>query len=95
MADEKIVSKADNDKKSAKPEKSSKPGIFRRIGKFFRDTKSEFSKIVWPTLPSVVRNTLVTLAVCAVLGAIIFVVDFGLGALLDWVISLKDTGAQG
>ncbi len=92
MADEKIVSKAAEDKKSAKADKSKKPGIFRRIGKYFRDTKGEFKKIVWPTFPSVVRNTLVTLAVCAILGAIICVVDFGLGALLEWVVSLKPQG---
>lgn len=52
------------------------------VAKFFRDTKGEFKKIVWPTLPAVVRNTLVTLAVCAVLGAAIIVIDFGLSALI-------------
>ncbi len=88
MADEKIVSKTEADNKAAKSEKNKKPGMFRRIGKYLRDTKSEFKKIIWPTFPSVVRNTLVTLAVCAVLGVLVCVVDLGLSALIDLVLSL-------
>ena len=88
MADEKIVSKTEAEKKPVKSEKSKKPGIFRRIGKYLRDTKGEFKKIIWPTFPSVVRNTLVTLAVCAVLGVLVCLVDFGLSALIDLVLSL-------
>ncbi len=87
MADEKIVSK-EVDAKASKSEKSKKPGIFHRIGKYFRDTKGEFKKITWPTFPSVVRNTLVTLAVCAVLGILICAVDTALGALVSWFVSL-------
>ncbi len=90
MADEKIVSKAESGKKkSEKSEKSKKPGIFRRIGKYLRDTKSEFKKIIWPTFPSVVRNTLVTLAVCVILGLLVFAVDTGLGGLIELVLSFK------
>ncbi len=88
MADEKIVSKAEADNKSAKSEKNKKPGMFRRIGKYLRDTKSEYKKIIWPTFPSVVRNTLVTLAVCAVLGVLVCLVDAGLSALINFVLSL-------
>ncbi len=89
MADEKIVSKKEAAAKAAKSEKSKKPGIFRRIGKYFRDTKGEFKKIIWPTFPSVVRNTLVTLALCAVLGLLIVGVDLGLTKLIDLALSLK------
>ena len=88
MADEKIVSKTEAEKKPAKSEKSKKPGMFRRIGKYLRDAKGELKKIIWPTFSSVVRNTLVTLAVCAVLGVLVCVVDFGLSALIDLVLSL-------
>ena len=84
MADENKVGKsAEAAAKSDKPAKSKKPGLFKRIGKYFRDTKSEFKKIVWPTFPSVVRNTLVTLAVCLVLGLLICLVDAGLSALIE------------
>ncbi len=56
--------------------------------KFFRDLKGEFKKITWPAMPTVIRNTGVTLALCLILGAIICVIDLGLGLLIDLLISL-------
>ena len=95
MADEKIVpaDKAAEDKagKAEKDPKSAKkkgPGLGTRMAKYFRDTKGEFKKIVWPTFPTVMRNTGVVLALCVVLGVIICLVDFGLGALVDLMLSL-------
>ncbi len=95
MADEKIVpaDKAAEDKagKAEKDPKSAKkkgPGLGTRMAKYFRDTKGEFKKIVWPTFPTVLRNTGVVLALCVVLGVIICLVDFGLGALVDLMLSL-------
>ena len=95
MADEKIVpadeaaedkaGKAEKDPKSAKKKG---PGLGTRMAKYFRDTKGEFKKIVWPTFPTVMRNTGVVLALCVVLGVIICLVDFGLGALVDLMLSL-------
>ena len=95
MADENIVpaDKAAEDKagKAEKDPKSAKkkgPGLGTRMAKYFRDTKGEFKKIVWPTFPTVLRNTGVVLALCVVLGVIICLVDFGLGALVDLMLSL-------
>ena len=95
MADEKIVpaDKAAEDKagKAEKDPKSAKkkgPGLGTRMATYFRDTKGEFKKIVWPTFPTVLRNTGVVLALCVVLGVIICLVDFGLGALVDLMLSL-------
>ena len=95
MADEKIVpaDKAAEDKagKAEKDPKSAKkkgPCLGTRMAKYFRDTKGEFKKIVWPTFPTVLRNTGVVLALCVVLGVIICLVDFGLGALVDLMLSL-------
>lgn len=56
--------------------------------KFLRDLKGEFKKITWPTFPAVVRNTGVTLVLCIILGLIICVIDLGLGALIDLLLSL-------
>ena len=55
---------------------------------WFKGLKAEFKKIVWPTFPTVLRNTGVVLALCVVLGVIICLVDFGLGALVDLMLSL-------
>lgn len=87
MADEKkVVVTEEGGKKAEKSDKNKKPGIFARIGKYFRDTKGEFKKIIWPTFPSVVRNTMVTLAVCAVLGVAIWLIDLGLSQLINLVL---------
>ncbi len=58
------------------------------IAKYFRDTKGEFKKITWPTFKTVVRNTGVTLAVCAILGLVICLFDAGLGALIDLLLKI-------
>ena len=102
MADEKVTeeiekvsedkpskdAKADKADKSGKSDKKKGPGLGKRMVKFFRDTKGEFKKIIWPTFPAVVRNTGVTLAMCAVMGLIIVVIDFGLSNLIKLLVSL-------
>ncbi len=50
--------------------------------KFFRDLKGEFRKITWPTVAATTRNTGVTLAMCALMGAFICLIDLGLGQLI-------------
>lgn len=70
---------AKSGKTDAKTEKSMK---------FLRDLKGEFKKITWPTFPSVVRNTGVTLALCAVFGLIICLIDLGLGQLIKLLLTL-------
>lgn len=90
MADE-IVNSSETEKteKEAKASKSTSkkgPGPGKRMGKFFRDTKGEFKKIIWPTFPAVVRNTGVTLAMCVILGLLICIVDVGLSALINLMV---------
>ncbi|MEG2813883.1 MAG: preprotein translocase subunit SecE [Oscillospiraceae bacterium] len=54
------------EKKSAetKVSKDQKPklGFFKRIKRYFKDLKSEWKKIVWPTRKQVLNNTGVVLA---------------------------------
>ncbi|MBR6558453.1 MAG: preprotein translocase subunit SecE [Clostridia bacterium] len=58
-----------------KPAKKDKPGLFKRIAKFFRDYKSEMKKIVWAG-PKVTLQRSVFVAVVVVLaGAVIGVLD--------------------
>lgn len=81
MADNKNLEK----KEVAKKEK--KDGLGKKISKFFREYKSELKKISWPTLPEVIKNSLVTIVVVLIVGLFIWVVDtaltFGRDALLD------------
>ena len=92
MADEKIV-KTDNQPERARsplrtermpsPAKKKRPGLGKRIAKYFRDLRGEFKKIIWPTFPRCCATRRV-LAMCAIMGLVICVIDFGLGA---WWIS--------
>ena len=60
------------------------PIVPEKVKKYLRDTRGEFKKIVWPGFPTVLRNTGVVLAMCAVVGVVIVGVD----ALCAWLIDL-------
>ena len=65
-----------------------KPTILQRVVKFVRDYKSEAKKIVWPGFKDVLKNTVIVLIMCVVVGAFIWVLDFGLAKLLDIIWAL-------
>ena len=68
----------------AKNKGEQNPIIPAKVKKYLRDTKGELKKIVWPNFPTVVRNTGVVLAMCAVTAVVIIVVDL----LCSWLVSL-------
>ncbi|MBE6798114.1 MAG: preprotein translocase subunit SecE [Ruminococcaceae bacterium] len=76
-----------NDKIVSEQEK--KPTIIKRVVQFFRDYKSEVKKIVWPSLNDVVKNTLIVLIICVIIGIFIWALDFGLAELLDLILGNK------
>ena len=63
--------------------KSAKYTIPKRLVRFIKDYKSEVKKIVWPTGKTVFKNTVIVLTICLILGAFIWLVDFGLAELLE------------
>ena len=65
--------------------KSAKYTIPKRLVRFIKDYKSEVKKIVWPTRKTVIKNTGIVLAICLIIGAFIWLVDFGLAQLLDLI----------
>ena len=75
-----------NQKPAEKKPAEKKPGVFARMKKYFRDTKSEVKKVAWPTKQQTINNTGVVIACIVVVGAFIGVLDavftFGLQALL-------------
>ena len=68
-------------KKDKKDKKEKKPGFFSRVGKWFRDLKSECKKIVWPTRKQTANNSMVVIATILVIGVFIWILDaiFNLG----------------
>ena len=47
--------------------------------------KSEIKKIVWPGLREVIKNTVVVLVISLMVGAFIWLVDWGLGTLMKLI----------
>ena len=72
-----------------KASKGAKRTIFRRVIAFFKDYKSETKKIVWPGFKDVLKNTFIVLMMCLIIGLLIWLVDYGLGKLLELILNLK------
>ena len=53
----------------------SKPRFFQKIGKWFREHKSELKKVVWPTPKELTKNTLISLGMIVVSALVIWGFD--------------------
>ncbi len=59
-----------------------------KVKKFFRDYKSEFKKISWPSFNGTVKKTVMVIVAVLVISLCIFLVDSGFGLLFDALQSL-------
>ena len=59
-----------------------------KIGKFFKDYKSEFKKIVWPEKNDTLRQSGVVVAAIVVVGVAVFLLDTGFSKLFQWLSTL-------
>ncbi len=75
MAEEKQV-------KTAKTKKAKLP-MGQRIAKWFRDYKSEFKKINWPTWRFTQSQAVVVIICMIIIGAVVFVLDTGFNAIFQ------------
>ena len=67
-----------NEKEIKKPAKAKKPGLFKRIGKFFRECASEMKKVTWLSRKETVKSSIVVIVVTAALCAVIGILDTAL-----------------
>jgi preprotein translocase subunit SecE len=68
---------------TTKMSRMSKLANFRKsFVRFFKDIRSELKKVIWPTRPQLINNTITVLAVCLLIGAIIWIADEALTQLL-------------
>ena len=81
---EKAVQASKKDKKS---DKNAKPGFFARVGKWFRDMKSELKKVQWPTRKQTINNTLIVIACVVVVGIFIALFDFVANQAISLIIN--------
>jgi len=74
-----LPEKAAKEGKKFKPSKPvrEKRSLKASVAKFFREYKSEFKKIVWPSPKQTTRNTAVVIGVIVVMGTVIALLDLG------------------
>ena len=77
-------------KKDAKADK--KPGFFARIGKWFKELKSELKKVQWPTKKQTINNTVIVILCCIVVGICIWVFDALVGSVIRALLDLFGKG---
>ena len=53
----------------------SKAGFFKRIGKWFREMKSELKKVIWPTPKALLKNSVVSVVFMLVSALVLFCTD--------------------
>ena len=56
------------------------------IAKFFRDTKSELKKVVWPSKEDTKQNTIVVLVTVAIAAVVMILLDAVFGGILGLII---------
>lgn len=83
MAEKKSAPKAES--KAAKKSQVKKPN---KVVKYFKDLKSEFKKVVWPSKKAVINNTGAVLATMVVSGTAIVILDAAFAALLRGLLSM-------
>lgn len=80
MAKEKDAAIAANKQAKAMAKASKKPK--KSIVKYFKDARSEFKKVVWPSRKQVFNNTVVVIIAMVVSGLAIWALDTGFVSLL-------------
>ena len=82
---EKKAKKADNGKKKV-PFTTKVKNFFNRIVKYFRDTKSELKKVVWPSKQDVKTNTITVIVVVAIAAVVLVLLDLAFGGNIHLLI---------
>ena len=75
MAEEKKSNSAPAKAVIAVKKDDAKPGFFKRVGKWFREMKSELKKVIWPTPKTLSNNTLIALGMMVISAVVIWGFD--------------------
>ena len=75
MAEEKKTNAAPSKAVTAVKKDESRPGFFKRVGKWFREMKSELKKVIWPNSKTLVNNSLGAVGFMAISAVGLWVFD--------------------
>ena len=67
-------------------DKENKLGFGGKLAKWFRETRSELKKVVWPTPKQVLNNSIVVVIAVLTVGVFIFAFDFLAGSGVQWLL---------
>ena len=70
-------------------EEKTKVSLGEKIKKFFKDYKSEYKKISWPSLNVTTKKTVLVVVAIAIIGISIFLVDTGLSKLVELLAKIR------
>ncbi len=90
LTKEAAKAKKANEKNSKKAALSKKPK--KSIVKYFKDLKSEFKKVVWPSKKTVFKNTVVVLVTLVVSGICVWGLDTLFATLLRLALNMSSAG---
>lgn len=93
IKESKTATKSEDKTKSSKQSKAkdSKKKQSGKVAKYFKDLKSEFKKVVWPSKKKVINNTSVVLGSIVLMGIFVGLLDTGLFKLLQLILGLGTT----
>ena len=80
--------KADKEKAKAKADKEKKPGVGKRIARFFRELRSELKKVSWPTRADTLKKTGIVIVCVIFVGIIVWIFDGIASSVIDALLSL-------
>ena len=81
--------KADKEKAKAKADKEKKPGVGKRIARFFRELRSELKKVSWPTRADTLKKTGIVIVCVIVVGIIVWIFDGIASSVIDAPLPLR------
>ena len=88
MAEEKKTNAAPAKAVTAVKKDESKPGLFKRAAKWFREMKSELKKVVWPTGKQLLNNTVVSVVVMVASAIVLWGFDMLASGLVHALINI-------
>jgi len=88
MAEEKKTNAAPAKAVTAVKKDDTELSLFQKIGKWFREMKSELKKVIWPTGQQLFNNTLVSVVVMVASALVLWGFDLLAGGLVNALIKL-------
>jgi len=81
--------------KTGKPGKApapAKPGVFTRLGNYFRDVRSEMKRVVWPNRPEVINSSVVVIVALIFFAVFIAMTDIVVQRIITTLGSIRIGG---